>query len=53
MKNYDIAGIPQSRLNINYLWNGLFICNLNSCQNLKEFNWDLIIVNLDKRIYLI
>ena len=40
MKNYDIAGIPQSRLNINYLWNGLFICNLNSCQNLKEFNWE-------------
>ncbi len=40
MNNYDIAGIPQSRESIYYLWNGLFICNLNNCKNLNDFNWE-------------
>jgi hypothetical protein len=40
MKNFNIYGIIQSNGNIFYLWNGLFICDLNICKNLKEFNWE-------------
>jgi len=40
MKNIDLYGGFQSRDSINYLWNGLFICNLNTCINLQEFNWE-------------
>jgi hypothetical protein len=40
MKDYHICGIPQSNDKIEYLWNGLFICNLSKCKNIKEFNWE-------------
>lgn len=40
MRNYDLYGITQSNHFISYLWNGLFICNLSKCKNLKEFNWE-------------
>lgn len=40
MKKYDIYGIIQSNNEIFYLWNALFICNLNTCPNLNEFNWE-------------
>ena len=40
MRNYHLYGITQSNHFISYLWNGLFICNLSKCKNLKEFNWE-------------
>jgi hypothetical protein len=40
MKNYDLYGIDQSNNFVFYLWNGIFICDLNKCKNLKEFNWE-------------
>jgi len=40
MKNYDLYGITQSNNFVFYLWNGLFICNLNKYKNLEEFNWE-------------
>ena len=40
MKNYDLYGITQSNDFVFYLWNGLFICDLNKCKNLQEFNWE-------------
>lgn len=43
--NCDIVGIIQSRDKINYLWNGLFICNLSTCNNINTFNWKAGSVN--------
>ena len=40
MRNYDLYGITQSKNFVFYLWNGLFICDLNKCKNLQEFNWE-------------
>lgn len=40
MTNYDLCGIKQGRAFIEYLWNGLFICNLSTCNNLEKFNWE-------------
>ena len=40
MKNYDIYGITQSRGQVIYLWNALFMCDLNKCKKLEEFNWE-------------
>jgi hypothetical protein len=40
MINYDLYGIGQSKGLIEYLWNGLFICNLSKCNNLEKFNWE-------------
>jgi hypothetical protein len=39
IKEYDLIGISQGRKDIVYLWNGIFIANLNKV-NLLEFNWD-------------
>ncbi len=46
MNNYDIMGIKQSRDKINYLWNGLFICDLLKCNNINNFNWEAGSVNV-------
>lgn len=40
MQNYDIAGVPQSRGNVLYLWNGLVFFNMNSLPNKKSINFN-------------
>ena len=42
MKNYDLCGVTQSNSFVNYLWNGLFICNLSKCKKLKEIKRDFL-----------
>lgn len=39
IKNKDIIGISQGRENLVYLWNGIFMADLNKI-NLKDFNWE-------------
>jgi hypothetical protein len=40
MINYDLYAISQSKGLLEYLWNGIFICNLSKCKNLETFNWE-------------
>ena len=49
MNNIDMSGVTQTRNQILYLWNALFICDLSKCKNLKEFNWEAgHVFSLDK-----
>jgi hypothetical protein len=35
-----MAGVNQSRGHLEYFWNGLFLCNLHSCEKLETFSWE-------------
>ncbi len=40
LSNYDLAGVPQSRQHVNYLWNGLLFFNMNSLPDKTSLNFN-------------
>jgi len=40
LKEDVMAGVTQSRGHLEYLWNGLFLCNLHECPSLDRFSWE-------------
>jgi hypothetical protein len=40
LQHDDVAGVKQSRGHLEYMWNGLFLCNLHSCEKLETFSWE-------------
>jgi len=45
MANHDIAGIPQSRGNIHYLWNGIVFFNMNTLPDKETMDFNCGIIN--------
>lgn len=45
MKDYDIAGLLQSRGNIDYLWNGIAFFNMNSLPDKETINFNCGFIN--------
>jgi len=45
MKEYNLAGVSQSRNDVKYLWNGIIIYDLKKLENLNEYNFDCGVIN--------
>jgi hypothetical protein len=45
LKNYDIAGVPQSRGDVHYIWNGLVFFNMNTLPNKRSINFNCGVIN--------
>jgi hypothetical protein len=45
LSGYDIAGQPQSRADVHYLWNGIMFFNMNTLPNKKTINCNCGIIN--------
>ena len=45
LKGYDIAGVPQSRSDVEYIWNGLVMINMKTLPHKKMLNFNCGLVN--------